>query len=115
VALRNADELLLPAVRESIAALKDKTGADAALIKLAERYAALIDDAGRHCSGCTNDDCNRSDRSWAIRWIGPLLHDALESLGATPVARTRTRTKESSAPVGPSRLAALRAAHTSAS
>lgn len=112
MALRNADELLLPAVRESIAALKDKAEADAALIKLAERYAALMDDAGRHCSGCTNDDCHRPDRSWAIRWIGPLLHDALESLGATPVARTRTRTKESGTTGGPSRLAALRAAHT---
>lgn len=110
--VRDAGELLLPAVKESIAALKDKADADAALIKLAERYAALIDDAGRHCSGCANDDCRRPDRSWAIRWIGPLLHDALESLAATPVARTRTRTKEGTPASGTSRLAALRAAHT---
>lgn len=72
----NADELLLPAVKETIAAL-DTDDTDAAIIRLAERYAQVI------------DECK--DPAWAMRWIGPLLHDALESLGATPVARNKTK------------------------
>jgi hypothetical protein len=100
MSLRDADELLLPAVRASIAALKDKTGADAAIIKLAERYAVTIDQAPP------------ARTEYVMRYIGPLLHDALESLGATPVARTKTRGKEGSPSGGTSRLATLRAAHT---
>lgn len=102
--LRDADELILPAVRESIAALEDRTDDDAiysAVIKLAERYAAAIDAAE-----------GDKAQAWAMRNLGPLLLDCLESLGATPVAKTRTRGKEGTASGGTSRLATLRAAHT---
>lgn len=101
--LRDADKLILPAVRESIGALEDRTDADAiyaAVIKLAEQYAREID--------ATPPD----KQYYALRYLGPLLLDALESLGATPVARTRTRGKEGTPAGGTSRLAALRAAHT---
>ena len=98
--IRDTGTMLLPAVKESIAALKDRTDADAALIRLAEQYATEID--------ATPLD----KRYYVLRYIGPLLHDALESLGATPVARTRARGKEGTPASGTSRLAALRAAHT---
>jgi hypothetical protein len=97
--LRDTDTMLLPAVKASVAALKDRTEADDALVRLAEQYAAEID--------ATPED----KQYYALRYLGPLLHDALESLGATPVARTRTRGKEGTPAGGTSRLAALRAAH----
>ena len=98
--VRDTDKMLLPAVKTSVAALKDRTEADDALIRLAEQYAAEI------------DATPPEKQYYALRYLGPLLHDALESLGATPVARTRTRGKEGTTAGGTSRLAALRAAHT---
>ena len=56
--LRDADELLAPAVAETIAAL-GLDGQDAAVARLAERYAAVLDGA--------------RDPAWAARWIGPEL------------------------------------------
>lgn len=70
--IRSADALMLPAVREAIAAL-DTECTDAGAVRLAERYAAAIDEA--------------RDWVWAMRWLGPLLLDALEALGATPASR----------------------------
>ena len=66
-----------------------------------------MDNLGRHCSGCDGDECSRPNDSWAMRWIGPLLLDALESLGATPASA-----KDKTAPgnAGPNRLDQLRAA-----
>jgi hypothetical protein len=98
--VRDTDEMMLPAVKASINALENRTGADAAIIRLAEQYAAEID--------ATPPD----KRYYVLRYIGPLLHDALESLGATPVARTRARGKEGTPASGTSRLAVLRAAHS---
>lgn len=98
--LRDADELILPAVKQTIAALPGKTDEYAAVIKLCERYAAEIDAAE-----------GAKARAWAIRWIGPLLLDALESLGATPIARPKIKEGRASGATG-SRLATLRAAHT---
>lgn len=77
--LRDADELVLPAVRSAIAEL-DTTSADAAVIKLCERYAAAMDAAQ-----------GAKAQAWAIRWIGPLLLDALEALGASPAARSKLK------------------------
>jgi hypothetical protein len=87
--LRDADELILPAVKEAIAALAATTDADAAVIRVAERYAAVIDDAA-----------DKKLQAWAMRNIGPLLLDALAALGATPAARAAiTRGgKQASAP-----------------
>lgn len=91
--LRDADELLLPEVKRTIAAL-ETTQRDVAAERLAERYAALID--------------SHKDPAWALRWIGPLLLDSLESLGATPAARGKLR--EGTASGGGTSLARLRAA-----
>jgi hypothetical protein len=107
-ALRDASELLSAAVAEAISAL-DLADADAAAVRLALQYAAVIDAAGRHCRDCDDDACTRYDSSWAMRWIGPLLLDALEQLGATPAARARLKGGPAKdAPV--SQLARLRAA-----
>jgi hypothetical protein len=105
--LRDADDLLGPAIAEMLDALDLKPD-DAAVRKLAQRYAHVIDGAGRHCSGCDSGDCQRESYSWAMRWIAPLLLDTLEQLGATPAARARLKGgKPGDAPV--SQLAKLRA------
>jgi hypothetical protein len=92
--LQPADDLLEPAVRTAIAAL-DLAEEDAAAVQLAVQYAATID--------------QHDDRAWAMRWVAPLLLDALEQLGATPAARARLKGgKPADAPV--SQLAKLRAA-----
>lgn len=78
-ALRDASELLYPAVCATLASLRIDTadgGPDAAAAKLAQQYARTID---RATPG--------KDYAWALRWIGPELHRILESLGATPAAR----------------------------
>lgn len=72
--LRDAAELLAPAVEETIAALRLEEQ-DVAAVKLARRYAAAIDDA--------------VDPVGALRYLGPQLLSVLESLGATPAARVR--------------------------
>lgn len=106
---RDASELLLPAVREAIAALT-LTEQDAGTVKLAEQYARTIDGASWHCADCDDEDCRRESNTWAMRWIAPLLLDCLEQLGATPAARARLKGgKPGDAPV--SQLAKLRAAH----
>jgi hypothetical protein len=87
--LRDADELLSPAVAETLAAL-DLKPEDAAAAKLAERYAAIIDAA--------------RDPAWAMRWLAPLLADALTALQATPMSRKAVKPS----PPGPSRLDELR-------
>lgn len=93
--LASDDGPMLAAVKRTIASL-ELTDKDYAAVTLAEQYAAVIDD-------------ELKDPSWAARWIGPLLLDALESLGATPLAREKFKTGK---PVnaGPNRLSALRAA-----
>lgn len=106
--VRDAAGLLEPAIAGTIAAL-DLDSADAAAVKLAEQYAATIDGAGRHCTECTDPDCKRESNSWAMRWIAPLLLDALAQLGATPAARARLKGgKPADAPEN--QLAKLRAA-----
>ena len=92
--LQPADDLLEPAVRMTIGAL-DLTEEDTAAIQLALQYAKTIDE--------------HNDKAWAMRWVAPLLLDALEQLGATPAARARLKGgKAADAPV--SQLAKLRAA-----
>ena len=71
-ALRDASELLWPAVAETLTQL-GLGPEDAAVRKLAQRYAQIIDQA--------------ADEAWAMRWIGPLLLDCLTELSATPAAR----------------------------
>jgi hypothetical protein len=108
--VRDVSQLLYPAVQEAIAEL-GLLGSDAAAKKLAQQYARVIDSQNGHCRGCDDDDCPRSQTSAsAMRWLGPLLLQALESLGATPAARaamTKGRKPEEAKPSG---LAKLRGA-----
>jgi capsid protein len=94
MAVRDASELLWPAVAETLSQLDDLTAADAGAAKLAAVYAKTIDQ-------CDN-------RDWAVRWIGPLLLDALTQLGATPAARAAI-TKKGPAADGEDPLSRLRA------
>jgi hypothetical protein len=88
---RPADELLAPAVEETLAALE--LGADSAgAAQIARRYARVIDGA--------------SDQAWAYRWIGPLLLAALVELRATPMSRKEARPVDRA----PSQLDRLRSA-----
>ncbi len=90
--LRDADDLLAPAVAETIRHLT-LGPADAAAVRLAERYAAAIDDAG-----------NRE----SLEKLGPKLLACLQSLGGTPAARAKLRGGAASAAAGA--LTALREA-----
>lgn len=94
-ALRDASELLWPAVSETLATL-DLGSEHAAAKKLAQRYAQVIDGA--------------NDQAWAARWLMPLLLDCLSELGATPAARARLVKGGKPADGKPNRLAQLRAA-----
>lgn len=101
VALRPADDLLTPAIEATIDALDldDQHGAAA---QLARQYARTIDRA--------------KDQAWAARWIGPLLLDALEQLGATPAAKARlSKTGRTPARTpGPNTIQRLRSEHQTA-
>lgn len=70
--LRDADELLGPAVEQALAAL-DLGARYAAAAQLARRYAAAIDEAASPAA--------------ALVRLGPLLVKVLAELGATPAAR----------------------------
>jgi hypothetical protein len=93
--LRAAEDMLGPAIAETVAAL-DLGPEHAAAVKLAERYAKVIDRA--------------QDVGYAARWIGPLLLDCLEQLGATPAARARLDKGPKQRPDGPNWLEEMRRA-----
>ena len=95
--LRDAGELLGPAVETSLAAL-NLGERYAAAAQLARRYAAVIDGA--------------SSPAAALRAVGPLLAKALAELGATPASRKAAPGKPERA--RPNRVAQLRAAHMAA-
>lgn len=113
--LIDAEDLIEPQVQAAIDTLTLGTEHDG-MVKLALVYARSIDGAGLHCSGCDDSDCKRADRSWAVRWIGPLLADALNHLGASPasaaaIAKAKGDKKPDAPPVG---LAKLRQARPGA-
>lgn len=94
---------MTPAVEETITALQPALAPeDAAAVALARRYAALIDSMSEP-----------KLRSWAMRWIAPLLLTTLESLGATPTARARLKGGKV-ADAAPSALEKLRQARRGA-
>jgi hypothetical protein len=108
--LRDSAELLAPAVAETLAAIPGKPE-DAAARKLAGQYARVIDNQDGHCAACDDPDCGRAQgTAWAMRWLGPLLLDVLDALGATPAARSRTAKGGRQPDAAPNRLAKLRAA-----
>ena len=92
---RDPDELLLPAVEETLAAL-ELGERDAAAAQMARQYAKVI------------DTCR--DAAWGYRWLGPLLLACLAELQATPASRKTAKP----APRGPNRLDQLRAARNAA-
>ena len=94
-ALRDASELLWPAVAETLASL-DLAPEHAAAAKLAKRYAQVIDET--------------TDQKWAMRWLGPLLLQALSELGATPQAKNALEKGVKAQIAPPTGLAKLRAA-----
>lgn len=91
--LRDAADLLAPAVEETLSALT-LSDEDRAAVRLVRHYAAAID--------------NAEDSLTALESFGPKLLSALAALGATPAARARL--KAGGVGNGPSRLAALREA-----
>lgn len=103
MSLRDASELLWPAVQQAIAEL-GLLGTDAAVVKLAQRYAQIIDGMPEHAPRGT------PDQAWAARWLMPLLLDALRELGATPAARAAITKGTKPAEEKPNGLAKLRAA-----
>jgi hypothetical protein len=74
--LRDAADLLAPAVEATIEAL-ELGEQDAAAAQLARQYARTIDRA--------------KDQGWAVRWLAPLLLAALTELGGTPAARAKVK------------------------
>jgi hypothetical protein len=94
---RPADELLGPAVEETLSALQ-LGERDAGAAQLARSYARLIDQAPEE------------GRVAALRAAGPLLLKALQALGATPASRAAAGGKQPRRQP-PSQLAKLRAAH----
>lgn len=91
--LRSADELVSPALEESLTAL-DLKPEDAAAVALARAYARTLDTA--------------RDAAWACRWIAPLYLSCLESLHATPMSRAKA--KKDPGPRVPGQLGKLRMA-----
>lgn len=104
--LRDVSELLWPAVRETLASI-DTRPEDAAARKLAQRYAQVID--GMPDKGARG----QPDQAWAMRWIGPLLLDALRELRATPAARAEAAPAKPGATPGADQLAKLRVSKAS--
>jgi hypothetical protein len=105
-ALRDASELLWPAVAETLATL-DLAPEHAAAAKLAQRYAQLIDALP------VNAPRGQPSQAWAMRWIGPLILDVLTELGATPAAKARI-TKAAPAAEADDPLSRLRVRHRGA-
>jgi len=123
--LRPADELLAPALAETIAALT-LHGEDAALVKLAERYAKAVDHAAALAAeadaagqALDPDDtaghqqlamlAAKVEAQTVLGSFGPKLLQALQALQATPAARAR-RKGTGGGSAGENRLGQLRAA-----
>lgn len=124
--LRDASELLAPAVTAAISALT-LTDADTATVKLAQRYADAIDQAAiaqeladRALDRIDAGDLNarlyvqalaaKVEAKELLDKLGPKLLAVLEALGATPAARAAIARKGKPADGQPNRLAQLRAA-----
>lgn len=102
--LRPIDDLITPAVAETLAAIPDLTPADVAAKQLAARYAAAIDRAadlaalaGDVLERLDPDDetgrqmlgrlAKQVDAQVVLDSLGPKLLAVLDALGATPKAR----------------------------
>lgn len=101
--LRDADDLLAPAVAKTIEQL-ELADEDAGAVRLARRYAATIDQAAQLAADLADlepEDNSSAKRIHALAKaveakgvlaeLGPKLLACLEQLGATPVARSRMK------------------------
>jgi hypothetical protein len=101
MAVRDASELLYPAVYATVMSLDiDRDGKDGAAAKLAVQYARTIDEAPPGKAYAS-----------AIRWLGPELLKVLAELGATPAARAAMK-KPKPADAKPNGLQKLRDARS---
>ena len=122
--LRDADELLAPAVAASVNALQLTDDRDATVVRLAERYAAQLDRAAELAAKADAIELDPDDRDGqlllatlaaqvqaqqALATLGPKLLAALQALQATPAARAK-RKGGGGDRAGPNRLTELRAA-----
>lgn len=121
-ALQAADGLVSSALAETLDGL-DVTAADSAAVKLAERYAASLDQAsGMQAAAdrvlrAVDGDEELTELVSALRQkvtaqgiterVGPKLLEVLDALGATPKGRARLPRKEQA---GGGALAAVRSA-----
>lgn len=94
-----ADNTMSAALAEALSHIDHLEDADAAVVRLAERYAVAIDWS--------------DDPTEALATFGPKLRLVLESLGASPRARAALKAGEKGTNAGSGRLAALRAARSS--
>lgn len=123
--LRSADKLMVPAVESTLGALQ-LTDADAALAKLAQRYAETIDAAAELTTYASTvlenlepDDVTgrqhlamlaaKVGRQAVLTDLGPKLLATLQALQATPAARSKVKVG-GGGDAGPNRLQALREA-----
>jgi hypothetical protein len=122
--LRDADELLAPAVAATVGALQLTDDRDAAVVRLTQRYAAAIDLAADLAAEADQVQLDPDDPIGHIQLsrlaaqveavavlgtLGPKLLAALQALQATPAARAR-RKGGGGDRAEPNRLQALRAA-----
>lgn len=118
--IRSADDLIRPAVVTALGDLDDNPR-DAAARRLADRYAAQIDDAAQIAAdlaevAAEDDDqarqiaalTRRVQAHAVLAELGPRLLAVLESLGATP--KGRAQLGKAPAAAGSGKLAAMRAA-----
>ena len=104
--LRDADELLAPAVAASVNALQLTDDRDAAVVRLTQRYAAQLDRAAELAAKADAIELDPDDRDGqlllailaaqvqaqqALATLGPKLLAALQALQATPAARARRK------------------------
>lgn len=118
--LQAVDNLLAPAVAETLAALT-VGDEDAGAVRLAERYAATIDAAARLAADLAavpvDEDTARQvyalskrvEAQTVLAELGPKLLACLESLGATPAARARLKGGSTNGSRPSSKLDELRA------
>ena len=123
--LRDADELLAPAVAASVNALQLTDDRDAAVVRLTQRYAAQLDRAAELAAKADAIELDPDDRDGqlllatlaaqvgaqqALATLGPKLLAALQALQATPAARARRKGGGGDHAGEQNRLAQLRAA-----
>lgn len=79
MALKDASELVLPAVAAAIDAIEDLEPADQGMVAIARHLARVIDEA------------TPAKRAYCAHFVAPELMKALAELGCSPAARARIK------------------------